>query len=274
MPEGFYKLSPDSQKAWLKGMEDKPFEEAENAKDRREMVRPAPAGFKPENGRKVKLTLIAKSRTIRKGEPFWYSLELQNVSPKPIDYRESRDDCFFKCANDTGKTRIQIARDGDEFRFPLWPMSFACPGGSIVRLRGWERMTDLERAQAINEYSRTLRFSQNLRVTLQPGETLLTRAWQYHKAEPGCAKDDYRVVEPVAPVGWRELGGSNTLDEPGLYRIKATFADSPKPHDEQTTQLFIKRGFSRKEQLEDYRKAVERSLGTAESNVIEIAVHP
>ncbi|MEK9144178.1 MAG: hypothetical protein AAB339_01055, partial [Elusimicrobiota bacterium] len=89
IPKGFEKLSPDALAYWIKGGYEILFIKIQMEEDRKELVRPAPPGFKPEAvDRKVKLTLIPRETSIRTGEEFWYALELQNLGREPMDYWE------------------------------------------------------------------------------------------------------------------------------------------------------------------------------------------
>ena len=60
----------------------RPYEEAQRAKDRAELVRPTPPGFKPRLA-SVKITMIARDSKVKVGGSFWYRIELQNVGRNP-----------------------------------------------------------------------------------------------------------------------------------------------------------------------------------------------
>jgi len=64
-------------------------------KNRRLMVSPAPADFRPDAAaRKIKLTLVLEKTKVRVGEDPRFRLELTNIGREPIDYIEYESSVF------------------------------------------------------------------------------------------------------------------------------------------------------------------------------------
>ncbi len=139
-------LSPEQKKAWFEGQKRIPYYRAEEERDQREMVRPAPAGFKPDPKRKVKLTLIFKSTSAPESGSFWFKVDLQNVSPVSIHYFERGWDCFFKCGGLSSGMKISFKFARGDGKWVWFPVTYenksdACPNGPTeVHLPGWNSM--------------------------------------------------------------------------------------------------------------------------------------
>jgi predicted small lipoprotein YifL len=272
----FNSLPPKAQVAWREGGRLVPLREAQSAKDRKELVRPAPPGFKPENlARKIKLTLVPQKTMLRVGDHFWYRLELQNVAKEPISWRESRS--FFK----SGAMYANF-----QFDFHVTP-----PGGNETQMLGPHplphRMTDIkfpagwtdqQKTEAIRGLNDRQRIEDDIGLTLAPGEILVTRPWRNVDINHNLLRDMWIRGEPdphSVPGPFRELPSRYWFSKPGTYRIKVIFDDESVPAPkEQEIQELMKEGVSRESQLKYYKGVAQDSFGRVESNTVKIEVVP
>ena len=320
-PEPFEKLSPEAKAIWLKADikptipknldkrpaaeqvqmletigklearqreadKDRPRRESyraqREAEDRAELVHPAPPNFKTQAGRKVQLTLISRKAMMRKGETFWYRMEMRNVGQEPIalDDRPS----FWKIGDAMLANRYRFfitPPEGREkevyvFRYPqIHPspieMDYPASMTKAESDRAFERLLE----EKENEVSRRV----HLRVTLQPGETLVSRPWRF-----GTGIDRLNKMEknenPDPPVSgaFRELAPAMSgkdefkFDKPGTYRIKLVLNDTARRPTEEDIQRRIKIGLSREYTMKDYEEKVAIHLGRIESNVVTLEV--
>lgn len=146
-----------------------------------ELVRPAPKGFKPVEGRKVELKLIPEREYVSRGRSFWYRLEMQNMGRQTLQWDEK--DSFFEDGylRDANVRFLVTQPDGREVRMqpPLDDYGAERDGGGI-------------------------------RVRLKSGETLVSRPWAYQGDGVG------QVWGP-----FRELASRYNFTFLGRYKIKA-----------------------------------------------------
>lgn len=290
-PEGFEKLAPEAKDVWLKAevkpkipqnldthpaakqahwlemlvalekrnrlmAPDDALAKIQSVKVRRDYVRPAPRGFKPEDAkRKIKVILVSGRAMMRIGERFSYRLEIQNVGREPIQFYEPHSD-FLVGHHQFGKYKfIAILPNGTK---KLLPMATGHDlGDSEVHFPGEERMTTAEKDAAARQMELEGRHDWELDIILQPGEALVS------KARGG------------AFGAFNELPTSFKFKIPGTYRIKAAYDDPPpEPPAEEKIQRLIKKDVSRENQMRFYRERVDRSFGRVESETVSIEVIP
>lgn len=199
-------LTPE-RRAWMEELNRQ--DEIREKKDRAELVKEAQPGFRPQSDRaKLAMKLVVEKTRIKRGEPIRYRLEMQNVArdsfiffdrPHSFVKDGSLSDTCFKAFLTDSKGRK------NELESP--------PGGMgqvyEFKLPNDRYLTDEQKAEAIAEMNREADRNRELMVTLNPGETLLTRA------------------EP-AGSGFRPLDADLSMLKPGRYSL--TFAyDCPKP---------------------------------------------
>lgn len=146
-----------------------------------ELVRPAPKGFKPVEGRKVELKLIPEREYVSRGRSFWYRLEMQNMGRQTLLWDEK--DSFFEDG---------YLRDAN-VRFLVTQ-----PDGRVVRM-----------LPPLDDYGAD-RDGTGIRVRLKSGETLVSRPWAYQGDGAG------QVWGP-----FRELASRYNFTFLGRYKIKA-----------------------------------------------------
>lgn len=268
IPEKFDAYVAKNERKWALEEE---FDAAVQAADQKEMVRPAPADFRPEPGRKLRLVLIPKSTVLKKGEAFWYRAELQNLGDETISFRQGAS--FWKEGNEiTDKYKFRIRRPDGEERAELFRVfyEFHTIGGGAR-----EQMNAAQRKEHAFRVARR----RGLRVDLRPGETLVSRPWRLPTTQE-LRDRFYRDIEPAPVAGeFRELAlmPGRALKQPGKYQLRLIFQDyTPKAPTERDIQKRVDRGETRDEaerrENRYYQRALERSLGRVESNTIEIEV--
>lgn len=290
VPKGFDKWNPKvqaywldmstaSRAYWLEAEKRQPFKDARDARERLELVSPPPVGFKPENAkRRLKLTLIPKATTIKAGEPFWFALEIQNVGREPVYFYEP--DSYLKL--------------GDSFASRTWQFLLTKPDGKTVKLKsryvpGGISLPDLRRwknggTRISEEQAKKLLSSSggggwdgsDLRVTLQPGEILRSRAWKYIPTMEAYARRE-RGEDPHAhfPGRWRQLFVNCDFDLPGKYKLKVAYDDPPPQFPtEDKIQHDIQRGYSRDLQMRMYRTDLATHVGRIVSKTVSFEVVP
>ncbi len=311
-PKWLSQLSPQAQEAWLKSKhrpdlsrgpihllaklpakqqvdlvrsrdaapEADAYRRRREAEDRAELVKPAPPDFKPEGRRAARLKLIPKSPTMRVGENFWYRLELQNVGREPISLDESPS--FWKIGNAlNNKVEFRITSpEGKEERGVVkYPLLFHC----IPKQYEFPKyiVTEQDRRRFLDDLSekkrREISRSEHLMVTLQPGETLVTRPWAWgddderSRLEEECEISDFPVAGEFREL---VLRSDFKFDRPGAYRIKALYMDPhPKPPTEADFSDDLKFGISREKTIKRHEERLERTLGIIESNEALVEVN-
>lgn len=258
-------------------------EEAVRAAERRELVRPAPAGFKPgRDRRKFRLTLVARDKTIRVGEAFWYRLELQNLGREAVRYWEV--DSFLKDGGSYGLGHWYFYATDPKGRRETLSIGTLFGGHEIretrtdaVPIPGSEKMSEAEIEQFIRRDSAKRRADRDLIVNLAPGETLVSRPWRWVDAWERVERRD-RGESDLAPRptgDFRELWTNFRFDFPGRYEVLAIYDDTMPPlPSEDFIKGMEKDGYSRASTIADYKKRGLERLGRVESAPVVIEVLP
>lgn len=248
-----------------------PAREAKAARDRAELVRPAPAGFKPENvDRRIRLRLIAQKEMMRVGENFWYRLELQNVGRKPLLWYEKSSIFKHGRIGDSPMKFFVRRPDGKE-----WELSPPLPHLGRRRMGLFPPGTSPAKEARLFKRIVAMGNMNELSINLFPGETLVTRPWARRSPEEADAIYA-RGEDPDAAIQgqYRELPTSLRFDQKGTYRIRVVYDDSPWPLTEENIRSSEKYGISRKDKLENQRFAEENALGPVQSNIVNLEVTP
>lgn len=157
---------------------------AEEAADRAELVSPAPHLWQPDiREARLKLSLFLEKTTLRAGEKIRYRLELQNTGGQAVFFSE--EESFMK-RDDYGSEYNAYLTEPGESEAPL-PPAFVL--GSLP-------LTVEERRK---------RGRSGMRLTLQPGETLISRPDQ------------------PAPNRFRDLKTLTILKRPGRHRLRFVY---------------------------------------------------
>lgn len=254
---------------------------AVRAADRRELVKPAPKGFAPEPAdRKLRLSVIPRNKTIRLGEKFWYMLELQNVGRGTVAYQE--DPSFLK--------------NGDRYDLGRWDFHIVGPGGKretmvigalydemaigdlkldAIRVPGSETMTQEEIQDYIRRDYAKQQADRGLEVELGPGESLVSRPWQWFGAQERLARKQRGEADLTPrPTGrFREFWTTYPFDKPGRYEITVAYDDTAPaaPHEDILREI-EKRGGSRKRAIADYQEEARKRLGRIESPPVTVEI--
>ena len=127
-----------------------------------------------------------------------------------------------------------------------------------IKMPGAERMTQAQRSEWLRRRAAEDNIRNDLYVTLQPGEVLVSKEW-------GGAAGSFNT-----------LHSEDDWDKPGTYRIRAIFDDSPSgpPSEEEIQQISRKYGYSSDEQIKDHQRRAGEVLGLIESNVVSVEVTP
>ncbi|MBI4678240.1 MAG: hypothetical protein HY748_11715 [Elusimicrobia bacterium] len=229
IPKDFDKLPPERQATVLAMAQrlaetawQRPYEQAQKAKDRADLVRSAPPGFKPsKSGKRVGVMLIPKKTTLRVGEAFWYRVELQNIGPDPISIMDLNWS-FFKSGNAWGEWGLILTRPDGTEEGMQGIRGMHCPSHEITDLRGVPE----ERGREIMRRMEFMtKLAAGLDVTLNPGELLVTRPWKYY-GYPEVCRMEARGQDPDAPIPgeFREFPESERyFDKPGTYEVKVVW---------------------------------------------------
>lgn len=265
--EEFRKTLTPQDRALLEGREMTPEERQQmnpydairaklDERDRREYYRPAPPDFKPEDvARKLKLTLVPESRMLRKGKPFRYRVEVQNVGNKPVYFSEYKS--FIK----TGKIEFErwakykfYMTDPDGHKRVIEPSltyRASSPPGSdwVSKPMTREEADKFEKVLALQTFEEMEGF--NLSMNLQPGDALVSKA--YYSKEI---------------AGFRDLGINGVdykLDKPGTYRFQVVYDDPPPKHPKEAWR----------QNVEDLKRSVELTRGAiAETRTMSLKNDP
>ncbi|TPW20800.1 MAG: hypothetical protein FD126_1324 [Elusimicrobia bacterium] len=250
--------------------------------ERAELVRPAPKGFKPDpTARKLKLTLVARDKTIRSGESFWYRLELQNVGREPVKFREEKSFLkngwrygggqweFYTLRPDGKKEMMIPGRLVDEMGRRERP-------NPPIDVPGSETMTEAQIQDWVQRDGLRRTAERDLEVVLVPGETLISRPWRWVTPEEQRERHSKgeKDLWPRPAGEFRELRTSSVLEQPGRHKIWVTYDDPPLKADEDEIQRMEKRGVSREKTLDYYRRTNAKKLGFLESNPVFVEVSP
>lgn len=254
---------------------------AVRARDRRDQVRPPPPGFKPEPAeRKLRMTLIPRDKTIRVGESFWYRLEIQNLGRTPVHIQDSpsflKDGTeyangywdFFVTNPDGTRKLMVIGRLFDEFEL-------RDTRADSVPVPGAEKMTDSEVQQFIRRDNAFRSADRELRVVLDPGETLVSKAWRWVPAKERLERKarGESVLTPRPAGDFRELWTSHRFSQPGRHTIQAVFDApmSPLPHEALVPRM-KKPGRAEMDSRADHKEDLGNVSTRLESNLVVLEV--
>lgn len=273
----FESRSPDFKRWVLETEKSEPIERDQEAKDRRDLVRPRPADWKPEHqGRKLRMVLVLKEPTIRKGEFPWYRLELQNVGTVPVEFFDS--DSFLK-NGELLRYRWHLYVNGEELR--LGKRFWGSGVGFAHNPPGWDRLTPEQQAAEIARLewkAKERQIRKDLRITLAPGEKLLSKPWK-HLAEGEWEAMTARGEDPDHPPvsgTFREMYADPSLfEKPGTYQVKFAFSDPPPaPPTEEEFLRDQRFGLTREKAMRVHRRLASKALGIIESNPVSVKVLP
>lgn len=249
--------------------------------ERRELVLPAPAGFKPEGAaRKLRLTIVPRQKSIKVGERFWYRIEVKNVGREPVRFQEWNS--FLKRGDQyaSGRWNFELV-DPSGKRINLvvgtlyGELAVGDAGLDAVEVPGAEKMTDDEVRDFIRRDAPRRRADLDVDVTLAPGETLVSRPWRWHDASERQERkgrgETNLTPQPHGP--WRELWVSHVFKEPGNYSISVAYDDPPLgPPKEELVRAMEKRGFKRKAILAQRKEEDALHLGKFKSEAVSFEV--
>ena len=259
------KISREQKKYWLEQETLDPLRQKQEEWVRRNYIRPAPAGFKPENVQyKIRLILVPEKSMIRKGEPFRYRLEMQNAGLRPARFFEPHSN--FLLGNHFIGEKYDFyfmppgSKEWSKFILAMIRGIHGGDGGDsgsdYLEIPRGERMTEEERAAWLRRKNAEENIKDELCATLQPGETLVSKQWG-------------------GPTGsFNEIPTEGDWSRSGTYRVKVVYDDSPSPppSEEQIQRMLRKYGHSREDQMKDYRRRSSTALGLVESNVVAVEV--
>lgn len=251
------------------------------AKDRAEMVRPAPRDFKPETkGRRLSVIFVPRSAKLKVRETLWYRLEIKNLGSETVTFWESPSFLKYGTFWDDGKWKfIVVTPSGARRRIPLHRYGDARDAGRRrargILIPGSERMTKEELTRQFEIERARNRADKGLSVELAPGETLVSRAWRWITDEvyaERLARNESDLY-PRPPGAFRELWTDFKFHEAGRYSIQVEYDDSPLgPPDEDFLRRMELKGHSRKEVIRRRAERESRRLGRVESAPVEIEV--
>jgi hypothetical protein len=234
--------------------------------NRRAMVTPPPAGFKPESvARKVRLKLFIEKSNIKIGESPRYRLEMTNVGQEAIEYSESYSSLFVEGASlwDSMTMHFYLT-DARGKRFELTAPTMG--SSSVPDRRPISDASDapdgppegLSEADKEKWFRKTNAMGQahaRFKVTLFPGETL-------HSLGDGSVRDGYRDL----------ITDDAHFDVPGKYRLSLKFDDRPEPLDEENIRFAVKYS-TRGKIVEDHSRRMKTALGPISTPEVAVEVH-
>lgn len=189
------------------------------ARDRAELVRPAPPDFKPVTPEgKLELRLIPQKSILRKGEDFWYRLELQNVGGKPIWWADGTWSFFKDGSLENDASFVLVEPDGRRQKVPLpFPISAPFGSGTFTLPKSMSEKQKEGFLRSLRSEPRSL----HVTVELHPGEILVSRAWK-HQDRPYQEIVDMRLrgQDPdFIPGLYRQLYTPYRFSRPGTYKL-------------------------------------------------------
>lgn len=249
--------------------------------ERKEMVRPVPKDFKPEDvARKLRLTLVARDKSIKAGQTFWYRLEFQNVGREPVEFFEHHSFLKDGMSFEDGTMEFHVGLpDGSRRLMPLGVLADELtiggrPGGAID-IPGSEKMTKKQLQDYVRLDSVRRHADRGLDVILAPGETLVSRPWRWLGITENFERfrRGEKDIWPRPKGTYRELWTDFDFKKPGRYVIQAEYNDEPPPPpDEAFIRSMEEEGRRRADVLSTARRFAARHLGRIHSNSIQIEV--
>lgn len=209
---------------------------AVQAADRKEFVRPAPNGYKAKAaGRKLELRLLLRDAVLPRGGSLWYAVELVNAGSESLQIWEL--DSFLKhplADSSFHWTFLLTPPEGKERELPIgdWirQQELGHRRTRPVDIPGSERMSTNEVTEFIRRAGQRKASERNLRVQLEPGETLSNRPWRWVPTAEYDRRFDAGEAElwPKPEGRYSELLTRFKWDTPGTYRLRVRIdADAP-----------------------------------------------
>lgn len=248
------------------------FEADQDARDRAELVTPAPLGFKPKvHGRKLELTLIPQKNMLRVGEAFWYRAEIRNVGSEPITISDS----FIKSGYDYYGAKFKIIVTPRHWKdHSVLGSAIPCEAQGLP-IPGWDKMDKPQQAAASKRYHMEEELGGRIHIKLDPGETLRTRDERYVPREEDCAAFQAGKRVSNRPGGlFRQYFETRDFDKPGTYRLRLVLSDPPNHLSPERKENLKRQGNSEEDILEYARDVAKSHLGESESNTVSIEVVP
>lgn len=176
---------------------------AEDVRDRRLMVRPAPQGFKPKaEGQELEVRLIPEAARIKLDTPLRIRLEVQNVGTKTWFFMDEHSLLKSRASSDNDSRHWKFyATDVDGKRLRLFG---ALGAGSFVEAQVMEPAA----AERLVERVRAFRY---MEIDLAPGETILSVRRASDVADDWVPKEEDRFVE---------VANRHEFKKPGVYEIQ------------------------------------------------------
>jgi len=251
--------------------------------DRKELVRPAPKGFKRgKKPRQVTLTLIPREKAIKVGQSFWYRLELQNTGHERLEIQETPS--FLKDGASYSAQKWEFYATG-----PDGERKEMIPGTLADELLGSMRetasagtpvpstITALRREELDIQETARRKASSRLRVNLFPGETLLSRPWRWLTQLQYVTRKSRgeSIIWPKPDEPFRELWTVYWFKTPGRYAIEAEYVDEPPPPlSEEYLRRMENLGVAKERMQRLRREDQAAALGRIRSNRVEVEVLP
>lgn len=232
--ERYLRLREELLAARAEAARDRPLEEEQRARDKKELWRPAPPGFKPEDADyKLKLTLRLRDKVVRMapaGRPqsLWYLLEFQNVGRRPIEFHESSS-TLIKSQHDAAPRLLLTDPDG-RTRWVHFASRRSFPdfGGVEIKDPEFLRLDGGRKREHVRRESKRRELEWGLSLRLEPGESVVTRPGRW--CEP---YDEFKRYEkgmvpcPRPPGAYREFFQRSRellFEKPGAHRLKVVVA--------------------------------------------------
>jgi len=242
--------------------------------DRQRLVSPAPPGFVPKReGRAIELRVVVRDRVLRRGENFWYRLEVQNVGSENVPWYEN----FFKRVG-TGEPSWEyrlIEPDGRETELRGGPFfaDLGDPFGAGTQLVFPEDWSEKRIEAELKRIAEQGAADSELHLTLYPGETVETAPWRFVPREEALERRRRGLPErPELSGRFREFTTRYRFERPGTYRLKVVWDQIGQEgfSVEEAERIAAKYGVN-PESLLRYNK---QGFGRVESNVAVFEVVP
>jgi hypothetical protein len=251
--------------------------------DRKELVRPAPKGFKRgAKARQVALKLIPRETSLHVGQSFWYRLELQNTGQAPLEIEESPS--FLKDGANYSAQKWEFhvtGPDGKRKEMILGTLADELLGSMRETSQPQNLASSTMSAQEREEQEVHLAFrrkaASRLRITLLPGEILVSRPWRWLTQLQYATRKSRgeSIIWPKPGEPFRELWTVYRFKTPGRYTIEAEYVDEPPPPpSEEHLRRMEKLGVARDRLERMNREDRAAALGRIRSNRVALEVLP
>ena len=218
--------------------------------DRRELVLPAPEGFRPVEGKRAQLRLVIKDRRLRRSDLPQIRLELQNIGSEPYVFSETPS--FFKEEGQFDQGRFKFHLTGpDGHKRELFPLVKLVTAGfdeisippDLLREKGSDSLV-----QELNSFAAARR---SLSVRLLPGETLYSRQRRNLDLIREFRLTRGGAVPPnPAPLDFRPLRFEGGFTRPGSHFLEVSWEPAAsEPVREEVIDRLVAKGWSREKAL-------------------------